>query len=271
MGIFIESSQLSGGKMEHSVEGAFETFIAAMDGPFLFSVEHASNRIPIPLTTIPDDLPWLSTHWALDIGCHELVRQLTLETSSCAVMARFSRLVCDPNRHRNRHDFVVARVNGYSLSFNKHIDELEVIRRIADYYDPFHNAFDSLITRRKTHSHPFALISVHSFTPVWKHKLRTMDIGLLYDQCAPLANDLGDALRKQGFYVAYNEPYSGRFGLMYSVERQGEKHQIPYLELEFNQAILCTQKRITDVARRVCAALAEINVGNSRYRFKSSR
>ena len=257
--------------MEHSVEGAFETFIAGMDGPFVFSVEHASNRVPAPLTTTPNDLPWLGTHWALDIGCHDLVRQLTLQTNSCAVMARFSRLVCDPNRHRNRHDFVVASVEDYPLSFNKHIDELEVMRRIADYYNPFHRAFDALITRRKTHPGPFALISVHSFTPVWKHNLRTMDVGVLYDQCAPLAHDLAESLGNQGFYVAHNEPYSGRFGLMYSVERQGENHQIPYLELEFNQAILCTPERISDVSRRVLAALAEIDVGDLRYSLSSSR
>ena len=256
--------------MEHSVESAFETFIAGMDGPFVFSVEHASNRVPAPLTTTPNDLPWLTTHWALDIGCHELVRQLTLGTSSCSVMARFSRLVCDPNRHRNRHDFVVASVEEYPLSFNKHIDELEVIRRIADYYNPFHDAFDALITRRKKHLRPFALISVHSFTPVWNHNVRTMDVGVLYDQCAPLAADLTEALRNQGFYVEHNEPYSGRFGLMYSVERQGERHQIPYLELEFNQAILCSPERINAVSRRVLTALAEINVGDARYRFAAS-
>ena len=66
-----------------------------------------------------------------------LCKRLARRTQSVAVMARFSRLVCDANRHRDRHDVILPVIENYELSFNKYIDEAEVVRRIELYSRSF--------------------------------------------------------------------------------------------------------------------------------------
>ena len=82
-----------------------------------------------------------------------------------------------------------------------------------------------------------------------------MDIGILFDDHEDLADLLKHALEEDDFFVAKNEPYSGKFGLMYAAHRHGKKYNIRHLELEFNQAILCSDERIDRVAEKMIRAL----------------
>jgi len=172
-----------------------------------------------------------------------------------SVHARFSRLVCDANRHPNRGDLIKPSLEGQDLHFNQGVDEVEAATRIDAYHEPYHQALGSVIEKRLRHPEPFMFISVHSFTPVWNGSPRTMDIGILFDEYEDLADTLKAALEQDDFFVAKNEPYSGKFGLMYAAHRHGKKHKIKHLELEFNQAILCTDKRVDHVAEKMIRAL----------------
>ena len=76
-----------------------------------------------------------------------------------------------------------------------------------------------------------------------------MDIGVLFCEQSPLVDLFYNSWKKQGYFVARNEPYTGVSGLMYSVHRHGIQHQIPYIELEYNQSLLCSADRIAKVAK----------------------
>ena len=89
-----------------------------------------------------------------------------------------------------------------------------------------------------------------------------MDIGILFDHYEDLAESFRVQLEKEGFFVEMNEPYSGKFGLMYSADRHCRKHKILHLELEFNQSILCSQKRIQFVADKMVQALSKLDLEN---------
>ena len=107
------------------------------------------------------------------------------------------------------------------------------------------------------------LISLHSFTPLWNHKIRDMDVGVLFCEMSPLVTQFQEAWKAEGYFVAMNEPYSGHSGLMYSPHRHGTLHKIPYIELEFNQAILSSPERITAVAKDFARALQRIEAQRS--------
>ena len=68
------------------------------------------------------------------------------------------------------------------------------------------------------------------------------------------------AVRKTGLEVRYNQPYSGKRGLMYSSDRHGRHHRLPCLELEINQALLARSGRATTLARTVARGLREIEI-----------
>ena len=103
-------------------------------GPFLFTCEHAGRLLP-EWEPEPTDRPLLEEHWGWDIGAADLTRALTELTRSCAVLSRFSRLVCDPNRAPTQPSFVVGEVDGVALSFNRRADEAERRRRRQRYFE----------------------------------------------------------------------------------------------------------------------------------------
>ena len=87
-----------------------------------------------------------------------------------------------------------------------------------------------------------------------------MDIGLLFDRDERLAFDLAPLLQKQGYFTAYNQPYSGKNGLIYAADRHGRTFSLPYIELEFNQSILSSKERIERVAKDIAFALSQLDI-----------
>ena len=134
------------------------------------------------------------------------------------------------------------------LSFNRSLSAEQKEERIAQYHVPYHSAISDTIRKRQESSGPFLLLSLHSFTPVWNHRLRSMDIGVLFDQHESLAERLAQKLSSH-FFVSLNEPYSGKNGLIYSADRHGRHHRLPYLELEINQTLLSSPQRIEVFAK----------------------
>ena len=127
-----------------------------------------------------------------------------------------------------------SRADGVELSWNRHLDAAETERRVVEHHVPYHSEIDRLIIRRLVRGIRPLLFAVHTFTPVFEGHCRGFDIGILYEHHRGLAQFLGRYLRKRGFTVRYNQPYSGMAGMMYSVDRHGKHHQLACLEIEAN-------------------------------------
>lgn len=224
-------------------------------GPLVLTCEHATRLVHPPLAPTADDLPWLETHWGWDIGAAEVTREMVRCTDSVAVLSCFSRLVCDPNRDPEDPTWIRTAVEGYPLSFNEDLDDTERERRRRLYHDPFHAAVDAMLRHRLSATRDLWLVSIHSFTPDYMGQLRTMDLGVLYDDFEPHARHLAALLAADGFVTALNEPYSGFDHLMYSANRHGRAHGLHYLELEVRQDLIATDALARGVGRRIADAL----------------
>jgi predicted N-formylglutamate amidohydrolase len=238
-------------------EAAFET-IGDPGSPvgLVLTCEHAANALP-EWTAEPADLPLLFDHWGFDIGAAALTRWLVAEVGGVAVLSRFSRLVCDPNREPDDPTFVVERIGRRVLSWNRAVDERERRRRRDRYYAPYHAEIDRIIDGRLAAGQPTRLCSIHSFTPQLEGALRPMEIGVLFDDHEALAGRAERALREAGFHTAANEPYSGYAGLIHAARRHGVRHGIVYIELEVRQDLLETPEAAVRVARRMAPAIAD--------------
>jgi predicted N-formylglutamate amidohydrolase len=234
---------------------AFEIVGNPRAGPFVFTCEHATRLLP-EWDAAPEDLPYLEGHWGFDLGAAELTRALARETGSAAVLSRFSRLVCDPNRAPEEPSFVVAVVDGHALVLNRTVDAAERARRRARYFDAYHAAIDRTLCGRVSAGSAVHLCSIHSFTPTWQGRAREREVGVLYDAHEAHAHALAARLGTEGFAVAHNEPYSGHAGLIYAASRHGRAHGIPYLELEVRSDLIDTAGRVADVATRIARSLA---------------
>jgi predicted N-formylglutamate amidohydrolase len=227
----------------------------AAGGPFVFTCEHATHLLP-EWTPEPADRLLLEDHWGWDIGAADLTRTLIELTGSCGVLSRFSRLICDPNRDASEESFVVERVDGQPISFNRAVDAADRRRRQHRYADPYHDAIDRTIRARKAVGTPVRLCSIHSFTPLYLGRARPMEVGVLFDAHDEHAWRLGGALAEQGLETVLNAPYSGHEGMMYAAQRHGTAHDIVYVELEVRQDLIDTGCKARAIGQRIARALA---------------
>jgi predicted N-formylglutamate amidohydrolase len=238
-----------------AVHDAYETAgDPSAGGPFVFTCEHATNELP-EWQPEPADLPLLADHWGWDIGAADLARALAGLTGSCAVLSRFSRLVCDPNRDPAEPSFVVEEILGRRLVWNRGVDAAERRRRERRYFDPYHAAIDRTLHARRALGTEVRLCAVHSFTPVYLGQARPMEVGVLFDAFDEHAWRVEGALAAEGFAAALNAPYSGQDGLIYSARRHGRAHGLVYLELEVRQDLIDTGPKARSVAARIARAL----------------
>ncbi len=219
----------------------------------LFTCEHASNRVPAPWRPNAADRALLRMHWGYDIGARDLTRALVRRSEGVGVLSRFSRLLCDPNRAPDDPTLVLRACDDGVPSFNAQVD---VAARVDRFHRPFHDALHDVVARTR----PRFLVSVHSFTPVFRGHARPMEAGVLFDRHDDHAERLLGALRAAGLNAASNEPYSGKDGLIYSAARHGAAHDVPYLEIEVRQDLIATPAQAEAVADRVWTALVAMGL-----------
>lgn len=193
--------------------------------------EHASQTLPSAWRWPASDLRLVDTHWAYDLGARDLTLELARTLDASAVLARFTRLLADPNRDEGHHEVFRSLADGAPVQLNAQLDEADKQRRIAGYHRPYHAAVDAELSAVDA---PL-LFSIHSFTPVYQGQPREVELGVLFNRDEADALALGAALALHFPKVAFNEPWSGRAGLIYSAERHAGKHGRLALELEVRQ------------------------------------
>ena len=97
------------------------------------------------------------------------------------------------------------------------------------------------------------LVSMHSFTPVWKGHARPWELGVLWDRDDRLAKPLLAAIARAGFVVGDNEPYSGELEND-CLFRHGTMNGLPHVLIEIRQDLIATD----DAARAFAARLKPI-------------
>ena len=220
--------------------------------PLVLSCEHATNRLP-GVWRWPQKDSWIAdTHWAYDLGAAELVRALSHELAAPAVLARFSRLLIDPNRDMGSPTLFRNVAEGRLVHLNCGLSAAERERRVGELYNPFHGAFDRLVSD----SPGVDLFSVHTFTPVYEGGApRPMEVGVLFERDEELAESFGRAVAARGWKVALNEPYTGKNGNMHSVDSHGLNHQRRVLELEVRQDVATDPRQRARLIPDLVAAL----------------
>ena len=199
--------------------------------PLLLTAEHASERMPSPWEWPEADRWLVGTHWAYDIGAAELTRELARRLGATAVLARFTRLLADPNRPEGDPTLFREVAEGHPVALNRGLSPEERARRLERLWRPYHAAVDAAVRA----SNAPLVLAIHTFTPLYEGEARQLEVGVLFDREEDLAKELHDALGAVGVNVALNEPYSGRAGLIYSAHRHAETHGRRALELEVRQ------------------------------------
>lgn len=227
------------------------------DAGVLFICDHASNAIPQSYNSLGLLPCELQRHIAYDIGAAELTRSLAQAFEAPAVLSKFSRLLIDPNRGLDDPTLVMRISDGNIIPGNARLDEAEINQRIAHYWRPYRKAISETIEAMAAQGSIPVILSIHSFTPVWKDKPRPWEIGILWDSDARLALPLIEALAAHGFQAGDNEPYDGAL-VGDTLDEEVTRRGLPGLLIECRQDLIDTEEKREQFATRLIAVLREI-------------
>ena len=236
--------------------------VEAISGPLssqaLVLCDHASNAMPPEFGTLGLAPSQLERHIAYDIGAAWLTRRLAARLHCPALLTSFSRLLIDPNRGLDDPTLVMRLSDGAIVPGNARLDDNQITERITRFYNPYDEAMAKTVKTGMEQGCPPAIISVHSFTPVWKGALRPWHVGLLWDRDARLAEPLFKALRADtNLVVGDNEPYDGWLEGD-TIDRHATCHGLPNVLIEVRQDLIATRATAEAWADRLADAIEPI-------------
>jgi predicted N-formylglutamate amidohydrolase len=221
----------------------------------LLLCDHASNAIPADLGDLGLPPTEFQRHIAYDIGAAAVTRSLARRLGAPAILTRFSRLIIDPNRGRDDPTLVMRLSDGAVIPGNARVDDAEVARRVERFYDPYDAAIAAATDRALAAGHPPAIVTIHSFTPIWRGCPRPWHVGILWDADARFAAPLLDGLRaEEGLVVGDNEPYDGALAGD-TVDRHATARGIASALVEIRQDLIAHDEGAEEWAERFARLL----------------
>lgn len=251
----------SGFAVEAQAAEAFVRLPGSLASGVILLCDHAASTLPEAYGTLGLTPTELARHIAYDIGAQGVTERLAARLGVPAVMTRFSRLLIDCNRGEDDPTLIMRLSDGAVVPGNRTLTEKERAARIARYYRPYHAAIAEVIDRALTCGVVPILLSVHSFTPAWRGRVRPWHAAVLWDKDPRLAHPLLAELRTDAaLLVGDNEPYTGRLKGD-CLWRHGTSRGLPHALLEIRQDLIATEAgqaewagRLVDAMQRVLAA-----------------
>ena len=238
------------------------------DRGLVILVDHASNRIPAEYDNLGLPQAELERHIAFDIGAGPLGRALAERFRAPALLTCFSRLLIDPNRGEDDPTLIMRLSDGAVVPGNARLDAAEAERRVRRFYRPYHDAIADLLSSIAAGERAPVILSIHSYTPVWKGNQRPWHAGVLWDCDPRLALPLLTALQAEpGLRVGDNEPYSGALknDTMY---RHGSMRGFAHALLDVRNDLIATPAGVLEWADRLEPILRDILRSDDLYRAR---
>ncbi len=206
---------------------------------FLLTADHAGRLIPRQLAALGLPQAELDRHIAWDIGIAGVTERLSTSLDGTAVFQTYSRLVIDCNRSPEMESSIPAISEATEIPGNRGISEAERLARRQEIFTPYHARIRALLDARLAAKRRTVLVTMHSFTPVFKGESRAMQIGVLYNRDKRLAHVLLDLLRAEGdIVIGDNAPYSVSDQTDYTVPVHAERRGLPHVEIEIRQDLI---------------------------------
>jgi predicted N-formylglutamate amidohydrolase len=220
--------------------------------PLLIVADHAGKHFPRRLGQLGLSNAECERHIAWDIGVGAVCCLIGKALNAVVVRQNYSRLVIDCNRTPGSGTSVLDLSELTRVPGNIGLSERHQLARVREIFRPYHDRIATELDRRREAARPTTLISVHSFTPVFKTVARLWHVGVLYNRDPRFAQILMELLhREEGLVLGDNEPYSVTTDASdYTIPVHGEQRDLHHVALEIRQDL------ITDEAgQRKLAAL----------------
>jgi predicted N-formylglutamate amidohydrolase len=201
----------------------------------IVTCEHGGNKVPPEYRYLFQRREKiLESHRGYDAGAKELAALLAEGLHAPLYTSVVTRLLVDLNRSRG-NPRLFSEISG-------RLDPKEKIAVLEKYYRPYREGVESDIAVSGRSGHKLLHLSVHSFTSMFRGKIRGADIGLLYDPGRSAEKDLCMTLqrvvsaRAPHLAVRRNYPYRGTSdGFTTFLRRKFSQKRYMGIEIEVNQ------------------------------------
>jgi len=237
-----------------------ETVNADGRSALLLVCEHASHAIPAALDGLGLSDAAARSHAAWDIGARALACGLSDRLDAPLVAGLVSRLVYDCNRAPDAPDAILSRSEAFDVPGNAVLTQAARAARVVQVYDPFHaavtHACDRLAERCPAPAAP-VFVTVHSFTPVYAGKPRSVELGLLHGTDDRLARAMLARSAQTGWQCALNQPYGPADGVLHMIDRHATARGWVNVMIEVRNDLIDTPDGVETVAERLAALLRD--------------
>ena len=229
--------------------------------PILISCDHASNRIPSKLGSLGLKKHHLLEHIAWDIGCARVCKRMSELLDAPLILAGYSRLVIDLNRHLDDVSLIPAVSDRIEIPGNRGLTDTEVSNRIEELFLPYHNALSSLIESHRQSHEKTLICSMHSFTPNFQGFERPWHIGILWNNDYRVAEELISQLEDDTTVcVGKNQPYHAAEPLGYGMDVHAEQNGLLHALIELRQDLLLKDADIVQWAEKLAGVFTNLKV-----------
>lgn len=221
--------------------------------------EHASAFIPPALNDLGLSEQDRQSHAVWDPGALAVAEEMARIMDATLVAGGVSRLVYDCNRPPDAPDAMPDRSERIEVPGNRGLDAAARDRRVATYYLPFRRALaDAIAACAKP-----VIVTVHSFTPNYHGQPRQVEIGILHDSDARLADAmLSIAPQHTQMNTQRNAPYGPEDGVTHTLK----EHALPgghlNVMIELRNDLIATemqqQQMAGSLSRWISAALENL-------------
>lgn len=177
--------------------------------------EHASYFIPDTFNKLGLARDALQSHAAWDPGALAVAQGMSTRLDATLIASAVSRLVYDCNRPPSALDAMPAQSEAIKIPGNVGLTEAQRQARAARYYKPFRACLTGAIAVTPTP----VIVTIHSFNRVYHGETRTVEIGILHDTDARLADVMLQlAHTHTEANVQRNAPYGPEHGVTHTLK-----------------------------------------------------
>lgn len=244
-----------------------------LNSGILLLCDHACNSVPPGYGNLGVAPEQFQRHIGFDIGARAVTLELARRLNAPACLTTYSRLLIDPNRGEDDPTLIMRLSDGSVVPGNAAVDAEERAYRIDQFHKPYHDLIDRTLDAMTEASAPPVIVSIHSFTPVWRGVPRPWHATVLWDSDPRAVEPMLKGLRDQdNLVIGDNEPYDGALknDTMY---RHGTCRGLAHVLLELRQDLIAGDDGQMEWAGRLEAILKDI-AGQSKcrkIRFYKSR
>ncbi|MFY9696634.1 MAG: N-formylglutamate amidohydrolase [Xanthobacteraceae bacterium] len=229
---------------------------AGAASPFLLIADHAGKLIPRALGRLGLIEAELQRHIAWDIGIAGLGRLLADALDATLIRQNYSRLAIDCNRPLDAASSIPAISESADIPGNAGLTEASKAARANEIFRPYHDRIEAELDERRQNGRATALISLHSFTPVFKGEARPWHAAVLYNRDPRFARRLMALLNaEKEFTVGENVPYTVSDATDYTIPVHAERRGLHHVLIEIRQDLLADESGQREWALRLARLL----------------